>query len=58
MTSQEFSEKIYKMSNGERIYFVNFPMVYRVPGGWVFTDEHIQGAVFVPWHNEFQPVKE
>jgi hypothetical protein len=49
----EFAEKIYSLKVGERFLPSSMESWTRVPGGWVYGD--MQGTVFIPFDNEFQP---
>jgi hypothetical protein len=58
MSSQSDKAKIiYSMSFGEKRKLDNWD-VYRVPGGWIFTDTQGGFAEFVPYSEEFKETQE
>ena len=47
------SQDLYNMQLNEVIY-MDYVNIRRVPGGWIYEYKHMDAAVFVPFHNEFQ----
>lgn len=59
MTSEEFTDKLYRLQNGEVLSLAINENFKRVPGGWIYiiSNGNNISSIFIPYNEEFNSFK-